>query len=70
MSKIISTFSIAGMTCDACQKVVSKKLGKITDVNDVSVNKNSGIAEVTAQRSISSAEVRSALAGTHYSLVE
>lgn len=70
MSNVTSNFQIAGMTCDACQKVVQKKLSKVADVENVTVDKEAGTANILSNRIINTAEVTAALEGTHYSLVE
>lgn len=70
MSNVTSTFQITGMTCDACQKVVQKKLSKVAGVSAVAVDKSSGVASLSATRDIASEEVKKALEGTHYSLAE
>lgn len=70
MSNVTSTFQITGMTCDACQKVVQKKLSKVADVTAVAVDKSSGVANLSAKRNITLEEVKTALEGTHYSLAE
>ena len=66
----VSTFQIAGMTCDACQKVIQKRLGKLEGVTEVFADKTTGMTEVTANRSIDADEIQDALKGTDYSVVQ
>ncbi len=70
MSSVISTFQVAGMTCSACQKVVAKKLNRISGVSEVLVDKESGQAKVSADHNITYSEVKTALAGTPYLILE
>ncbi len=74
MSNIISTFQISGMHCDACAKLitrmVSKKIADDAQVSNIAVDKETNTAEITAGREISSEEVKTALKGTEYSIVE
>ncbi len=58
-------FTILGMHCGACQKVIEKKLLKITGVLQVNVQL-SGDVTVNADRLISKDEVKLALEGTDY----
>lgn len=65
--QITSTFQLEGMHCAACQKVVQKKMGSITDAQIKKLEMN-GQLELTAQREISKEEVVKALEGTHYNV--
>jgi len=60
-------FNFTGLTCDACARLIQKRLGKIEGVQDVSVDA-SGAATFSAPREISKEEVKKALAGTPYIL--
>lgn len=53
------------MHCQACQKVIEKKLMKVEGVSKV-IALLSGEVTVTANRSITSDEVKLALEGTEY----
>ena len=63
-----STIKLTGLTCTACQKVIEKFLKKITGVEAVKVNLDSGLTTITANRQIQEKEVTEALANTHYKL--
>lgn len=60
-------FKIKGMHCGACQKVIEKKLSKVAGVFGVKA-KLDGDVFVSANRTISSDEVRFALEGTDYAV--
>lgn len=62
-----SHFNLAGLTCEACVRLIQKRLGKIEGVQSVSVDAT-GAATVSAVREISNEEVKTALAGTSYSI--
>lgn len=72
--KLISYMSnqiitLQGMSCGACQKVVTKLLSKIDGVTGVEVNVEAGTAAIAATRTIATEEVVQALAGTHYTII-
>lgn len=68
MNTITTTLQLAGLTCSACQKLISKKVSKIPDVEDVTVEL-SGKTEIKAPRTIAIQEVENVLDGTHYTVV-
>lgn len=60
---------LSGLTCGACEKVISKKLQKIDGVQEVHVTAQNGATSIIASRPISEEEVITALEGTHYKVV-
>ncbi len=60
---------LSGLTCSACERVISNRLKTIADVKTVAVQVSSGIATITASRPILKDEVVKALQGTHYSVI-
>lgn len=60
---------LSGLTCGACEKVISKRLHKIDGVQEVNVSSENGAASIIASRSISKQEVITALEGTHYKVI-
>lgn len=60
-----NTFKILGMHCQACQKIIEKKLLKISGVTIVTADLT-GEVTVQADRSISTDEVKLALEGTDF----
>lgn len=65
----ITKLQLSGLTCDACEKVISKRLQKIEGVQEVHVTAQNGATSITASRSISKDEVVRALEGTHYKVI-
>ena len=62
-------FQLSGLTCGACEKVISKRLQKIDGVQEVHVSSQNGATSITASRPISEDEVILALEGTHYKVI-
>lgn len=60
---------LSGLTCGACEKVISKRLQKIEGVQEVQVSSQNGVTSITASRPISKDEVITALEGTHYKVI-
>ncbi|OGH11785.1 MAG: hypothetical protein A2857_04825 [Candidatus Levybacteria bacterium RIFCSPHIGHO2_01_FULL_36_15] len=58
-------FKILGMHCQACQKVIEKKLMKINGVLRV-ITQLSGKVTIVANRLVTANEVKLALEGTDY----
>ena len=64
-----TTVQLAGLTCTACQKVIEKRLGKISGVSAVSVELENGNTAITADRMITPDEIKKALEGTKYLVI-
>ncbi|MBI5421946.1 heavy-metal-associated domain-containing protein [Candidatus Peregrinibacteria bacterium] len=62
-----SHFNLIGLTCDACVRLIQKRLGKIEGVQSVAVD-STGATTLSAPREISNEEVKTALAGTAYAI--
>lgn len=60
---------LSGLTCGACEKVITKRLKTIDDVETVSVQVSTGVTTITASRPISKEEVTKALLNTHYKVI-
>ena len=60
---------LSGLTCSACEKVITKRLKTIEGVQDVSVSAQSGHTSISASRNITDDEVTKALQNTHYRVV-
>lgn len=69
MDNIQTDLLLSGLTCEACEKVITKRLNKIAGVSSVRVASQTGATSITASRSISKQEVTQALTGTHYQVV-
>lgn len=61
---------LSGLTCNACEKVVAKRLRTIVDVQEVEVQVQNGITSIIASRLIGIDEVTQALTGTHYKVID
>lgn len=62
-------FQLSGLTCGACEKVITKKLQTIEGVQQVHVSAQNGNTSIIASRLISNDEVVQVLQGTHYKVV-
>lgn len=69
MSQIKTVFSLSGMTCASCEKIVSKRLKIIPGVGEVIAVADSGHVTISGERKIGSEEISQALTNTHYSLI-
>lgn len=63
------TIKISGLTCSACQKLISKRLMKIDGVESVSVELT-GKTDIKAKRTINDIEIKKMLEGTLYQILE
>lgn len=61
-------FKINGLTCDACVKLVSKKLAKIKGVSELSIDKRSGTLEINSEKIIEAREINNYLKDTDYKI--
>lgn len=59
---------ISGITCDACFKLIKKKLMKLSSVTDVSIKDGSGETTITSGQLVSEADVINALQGTEFTV--
>ena len=62
---ITNHFSISGITCEACVKLISRRVLTITGVKNIKVSLT-GEADVFADRKINSDEIIKVLQGTDY----
>lgn len=65
----ITRLQLSGLTCTACERVITKKLQIIEGVQKVHVSATNGLTSITASRPISKDEVVQALQGTHYKVI-
>lgn len=66
---IKNDFTLSGLTCSSCEKIVGKKLSKIEGVQEVQVSAQSGLTSLLSSRPIVQSEVSRALEGTHYKVI-
>lgn len=60
------TFTISGMTCDACTKLTTKRIKKINGVLDANVDLQTKTANVQAERPISVDDLNAAFGDSNY----
>lgn len=63
-----SVFNLTGLTCSACQKLISKRVMKINGVENVDVQLD-GNTTIKANREILAEELKKALEGTQYKVI-
>lgn len=63
-----TVLTLQGLTCAACQKLITKRIATISDIEEVKVELP-GTATITAPREIKVQEVKKVLLGTHYSVI-
>lgn len=68
MTQITTTLQLKGLTCSACQKLITKRISKIPDVTTIDVAL-SGETTINASRKIDLQEVSTVLEGTQYTII-
>jgi len=63
-------FKLSGLTCEACVKLATMRLKRLTGVKDVIIKLATGETEITADHAISAKEAELVLAGSEYSIVK
>ncbi len=64
-----TTFSVAGMTCEACRRAVTAEIAAVDGVESVTVDLASGTVTVTADRPVDRADIAAAVDEAGYALV-
>lgn len=64
---ITQNIQLTGLTCEACVKMVQKRLRRLPQVHDVVVNAD-GQTQLMAEQEFAPETIRQALAGTPYQL--
>lgn len=62
---INSSFSISGITCEACIKLIKRRVSAISAVKDINISPT-GALLVTSERKIDLSEITKVLEGTDY----
>lgn len=65
---MIQKIQLTGLTCGACQKLITKRIMKIKGIKDVKVELN-GKTEINAERNIPNEEIMKVLEGTEYKII-
>ena len=60
------TFTISGMTCEACAKLTTKRIKNINGVLDARVDLETKTANVEAERPITAQEINTAFGDSNY----
>lgn len=60
------TFTIIGMTCEACTKLTAKRIKNINGVLDAQVDLGTKTANVEAERPITAQEINTAFGDSSY----
>lgn len=63
-------FKLSGLTCEACVKLSTRRLKRLTGVQDIKINLANGETEITADHEISVQEADLVLAGSGYAVVK
>ncbi len=66
---LVQTMQISGMTCLACEKLITKRVNKINGVFESWANHQTGELTVQADRQLSPSEIATALINTPYQLI-
>jgi copper chaperone len=67
--KIVTDYTVSGMTCGHCVASVTEEVGAVEGVSDVDVDLASGRVTVTSSRPLPVAEVQAAVDEAGYQLV-
>lgn len=57
------------MTCDACIRLIKRRLGKLTGVTDVVIDDTSGTVHISGAEQYTNEVLQNALAGTPYTVI-
>lgn len=68
MSNYNLNLKISGITCEACIRLIKKKVGKLNGVSDVIIKGNTGETTVISIRKLSVSDITSALSGLPYQI--
>lgn len=61
---------LAGLTCEACIKVATKRIKNVAGVEEVSIDLATGQTKISSCHPVTLEEVEASLAETHYSVVK
>lgn len=61
---------ISGITCEACIRLIRKKVGKITGVKDVVIRDNNGETLIVSNNELKISDIISSLEGLPYKVEE
>ena len=61
-------FKLSGLSCEACTKIIKKRVGKLPDISEINVDIQ-GNLEIKADRDLDKKEVITALRDTDYKVL-
>lgn len=62
------SIKISGITCDACVRLIKRKVGKLTGVTDVIIKNNNGDTTIVSNKELEASDVRTVLSGLPYTV--
>lgn len=68
MTNYSLSIKISGITCDACVRLIKKKIGKLTGVTDVIIKNNNGDTSIFSTKELKVSDVSGALSGLPYTI--
>lgn len=68
MNDFSKNIKIAGIICDACVRLIQKRVGGIKGVNEVVINKDTGETKIFSTRELSKEDLEYVLADTDYKI--
>lgn len=66
---VTTNIKLSGVTCAACQKIITKRISTIVGVKEVKAELT-GKTFITSEKEISVSEINTALVGTPYKVVQ
>lgn len=66
MSNYHLNVKISGITCEACIKLIKKKVGRLDGVSDITIKDNNGKTIITSIKKLNISDIITALSGLPY----
>lgn len=63
------SLKISGITCDACIKLIKRKVEKLTEVTEVNIKDNNGETTIISTRELKASDIIAALSGMPFTVV-
>lgn len=64
-NSVTTHVTISGITCDACLKLIKRRVSTLAGIHDITVKEN-GCTAIVADRIVPTAEIQQVLKDTHY----
>ena len=61
--------TISGITCDACVKLITKRVSRIAGVNSVAIDKSTGKTSINSNTTLTPQSIQMVLEGTQYNVI-